>query len=142
MIRDARVLIAELQKTDEGRDAVRVLTESPIPRRIPKAFRAYAYGVVNGYQNVPVFGDTPLVRWRTDKIYDGLAKHPEFATLEVTKAVDMLNDLLENTPAEVHQTIPTDGVIVINNHLALHGRTAFNDPERHLFRLRFHQPHN
>jgi hypothetical protein len=117
-----------------------VLIDSPIPRRIPKAFRDYAHGLVNGYQHVPVFAGTPLVRWRTDKIYDGLAKRPEFATPAVTKAVDMLNDLLQNTPAEIHQTVPTDGVIIINNHIALHGRTAFTDPQRHLLRLRFHQP--
>jgi hypothetical protein len=140
MIRDARILVRELQKTPQGRDAVQVLIDSPIPRRIPKAFRDYAHGLVNGYQHVPVFAGTPLVRWRTDKIYDGLAKRPEFATPAVTKAVDMLNDLLQNTPAEIHQTVPTDGVIIINNHIALHGRTAFTDPQRHLLRLRFHQP--
>jgi alpha-ketoglutarate-dependent taurine dioxygenase len=54
----------------------------------------------------------------------------------------MLNDLLENSPAEVYQTVPTDGMIIIDNHIALHGRTAFSDPERHLFRLRFHEPSN
>jgi alpha-ketoglutarate-dependent taurine dioxygenase len=36
--------------------------------------------------------------------------------------------------------VPTDGVIVVNNHIALHGRTAFTDTTRHLLRIRFHEP--
>lgn len=58
----------------------------------------------------------------------------------VTNATEMINDLLENSPPEVCQKIPTDGVIIINNHIALHGRTPFRDTERHLLRLRFHEP--
>jgi hypothetical protein len=140
MIKDGRALISELEETPEGREAVRTLTESVVPRRIPKAFREYAYGLVSGYQHTPVFGDVPLVRWRTDKIYDGLVKRPEFATPEVVKAVDMVADRLDNGTAEVYQAVPTDGLILINNHIALHGRTAFSDPARHLLRLRFHDP--
>jgi hypothetical protein len=140
VIRDARVLVERLERTPEGRRAVQVLREAPVPRRIPKAFRPYAHGLVRGYQHVPVLADVPLVRWRTDKIYDGLAKRPECATPEVTAAVDLLNDLQENGEPEVRRTVPTDAMIIINNHLALHGRTAFRDPERHLLRLRFHEP--
>jgi alpha-ketoglutarate-dependent taurine dioxygenase len=47
---------------------------------------------------------------------------------------------LDNGTAEVYQAVPTDGLILINNHIALHGRTAFSDPARHLLRLRFHDP--
>ena len=140
MIRDGRVLISELEQTPEGREAVRTLTESVVPQRIPKAFRPYTYGLVNGYQHTSVFGCVPLVRWRTDKIYDGLTKRPEFATAQVVAAVDMVNDRLENGTAQVRQVVPTDGLIIINNHIALHGRTAFTDPGRHLLRLRFHEP--
>jgi alpha-ketoglutarate-dependent taurine dioxygenase len=36
--------------------------------------------------------------------------------------------------------VPTDGVLIIDNHIALHGRTEFQDSSRHLFRIRFHDP--
>jgi alpha-ketoglutarate-dependent taurine dioxygenase len=47
---------------------------------------------------------------------------------------------LANGPGEIRQVIPTDGILIIDNHIALHGRTAFTDPRRHLLRLHFHEP--
>jgi alpha-ketoglutarate-dependent taurine dioxygenase len=54
-------------------------------------------------------------------------------------ALDTLIELLEHGADEIRLVIPTDGLLIINNHIALHGRTAFTDPERHLLRLRFHE---
>jgi alpha-ketoglutarate-dependent taurine dioxygenase len=48
--------------------------------------------------------------------------------------------VLNNGHDEIRAVIPTDGILIINNHITLHGRTAFTDPERHLLRLRFHKP--
>jgi alpha-ketoglutarate-dependent taurine dioxygenase len=79
-------------------------------------------------------------RWRKHGIRKGIAAHPEYEIPEVRQALDTVIELLENGPDEIRQVIPTDGLLVINNHIALHGRTAFTDPERHLLRLRFHEP--
>jgi alpha-ketoglutarate-dependent taurine dioxygenase len=43
-------------------------------------------------------------------------------------------------PGEIRQVTPTDGILIIDNHIALHGRIAFTDPRRHLLRLRLHEP--
>lgn len=140
LIRDGRVVIKHLEETPQGRAAIRLLTEMKLPRRIPRAFRTYGDVGADGYHYTSVCSDKPLWRWREDGIRKGIAAHPEYDTPEVRRALDTLTELLENGPEEIRELIPTDGLLVVNNHVALHGRTAFTDPERHLLRLRFHEP--
>jgi hypothetical protein len=140
LLRDGRVVKKHLEETKEGRAAVRVLTRTSLPRRIPPAFHKFADVSPDGYLYASVFADEPLWRWRKNGIRKGLAAHPECETPEVRQALDMVMELLEEGPDEIRLVIPTDGLLVINNHIALHGRTAFTDPARHLLRLRFHKP--
>jgi hypothetical protein len=139
LIRDGRVVKKQLERTPEGRAAVRLLTETKLPRKIPEAFHKYGGVATDGYQYAPVFSDKPMWRWRKHGIRKGIAAHPEYEIPEVRQALDTVIELLENGPDEIRQVIPTDGLLVINNHIALHGRTGFTDPERHLLRLRFHE---
>lgn len=139
-LRDIRVIKKQLEETLGGRSVIRVLTETTLPKRIPTALRAGADVTADGYQYTPVFADTPLVRWRTHGLYKGLADRPEYDTPEVRTALDTVRDLLEKGDEELRQVIPTDGLLIVNNHIALHGRSAFTDPQRHLLRLRFHEP--
>jgi hypothetical protein len=139
LLRDGRVLKRQLEETPGGRAAVQLLTETKLPRRIPKAFHAYSDVSPDGFLYAPVLSDEPMWRWRQGGIRRGLAAHPEYGTPEIRKALDTLIQLLEHGPDEIRLVIPTDGILIINNHIALHGRTAFTDPERHLLRLRFHE---
>ena len=141
LIRDGRVVKQHLSETPEGRATVRLLTETKLPRRIPQAFRTQGYVTPDGYQYTPVLSDDkPMWRWRKQRVLKGIAAHPEYGTPEIRQALDTLIEFLQNGPDEIRQTIPTDGLLVVDNHIALHGRTAFTDPERHLLRLRFHEP--
>jgi hypothetical protein len=141
LMRDGRVVKEHLAETSEGVATVRLLTETKLPRRIPGAFRRYGYVTPDGYQYTPVLSDDkPMWRWRKHRILKGIAAHPEYDTPELRQALDTVIEFLQNGPDEIRQTIPTDGLLIVNNHIALHGRTAFTDPERHLLRLRFHEP--
>lgn len=140
LLRDGRVLKKQLEETPEGRAAIQILTETDLPRRIPKAFQEYSNVSPDGYLYAPVLSDTPMWRWRQGGIRRGIAAHPEYGTPEIREALDTLIDLLEHGPEEIRLVIPTDGILIIHNHIALHGRTAFTDPARHLLRLRFHGP--
>lgn len=145
MIRDGRNLISQLAATERGKAAVQVLSRTRLPSRIPRAFRAAGYASENGYQYSTVIGSLddatePLWRWRADKLYKGLEKFPEFDTPDIRGALDTVSDLLENGADEVHSVVPTDGIIIMNNHLILHGRTRFTDTARHLLRVRLHDP--
>jgi hypothetical protein len=139
LLRDGRVLKKQLEETPEGSAAVQLLTETKLPRRIPRAFRPYSDVSPDGYLYAPVLSDEPMWRWRQGGIRRGIAAHPECGTPEIHTALDTLIELLEHGADEIRLVIPTDGLLIINNHIALHGRTAFTDPERHLLRLRFHE---
>jgi len=141
LLRDGRIVKQQLEQTPEGREAVRVLTETKLPRRIPDAFKKYADVDENGYQYAPVLSDEePMWRWRKNGLRRGIAANPGCDTPEVQEALATVLDVLTNGPGEIRAVIPTDGILIINNHITLHGRTAFTDPERHLLRLRFHKP--
>jgi alpha-ketoglutarate-dependent taurine dioxygenase len=140
LIRDGRVVRSQLEETPEGRAAVRLLTEMELPRRVPEAFKKYANISPDGYLYAPVLAEKPMWRWRMKSIRRGVDAHPEYQTPEVRQALDAVIEQLTNGPGEIRLVIPTDGILIINNHITLHGRTAFTDPERHLLRLRFHEP--
>ena len=141
VLRDGRIVKQQLEQTPEGREAVRVLTETKLPRQIPDAFKKYADVAEDGYLYAPVLSDEePMWRWRKFGLRRGIAANPEYDTSEVQQALAALRDMLTNGPDEIRAVIPTDGILIINNHITLHGRTAFTDPERHLLRLRFHKP--
>lgn len=139
-LRDIRVIKKQLEETEEGRSAIKLLTETKLPKRIPQGHRKGADVAADGYQYSPVFADVPMVRWRTNGLYKGLAARPEYDTVEIRLALDSVRDLLENGTEELRQVVPTDGLLAVNNHVALHGRSAFSDPGRHLLRLRIHEP--
>jgi alpha-ketoglutarate-dependent taurine dioxygenase len=77
-------------------------------------------------------------RWRKDKIEQGLAAHPEYATPRVREALDTVADVLAKHEG-FRQVLPDDGLVIIDNHNSFHGRTAFTDSERHLLRIRFNE---
>lgn len=140
LVRDGRIIKKQLEETPEGRAAVQVLTGTSLPRRIPEAFKQYGNVADDGYLYAPVLAETPMWRWRKNGIRRGITAHPEYQTPEVQQALDAVLDKLDNGPDEIRLVIPTDGILIINNHIALHGRTAFDDPERHLLRVRLHEP--
>jgi hypothetical protein len=140
LIRDGRVVKSQLEETPAGRAAVRLLTEMKLPRWIPEALREYAEVSSDGYLYAPVLAERPMWRWLTKSIRRGVAAHPEYQTPEVRRALDAVIEQLANGPGEIRLVIPTDGILIVNNHITLHRRTAFTDPERHLLRLRFHEP--
>lgn len=135
--RDGRLLKKRLEETEEGRSAIRTLSEAKLPLRIPRAFRQKYDTPKGGYSYLPVLGELPMWRWRRDKIEHGLVKHPEYATPEVREALATVDKELENHRDEIRRPLPTDGIVIIDNHVAFHGRTAFSDPGRHLLRIRF-----
>jgi hypothetical protein len=141
LLRDGRILKKQLEQTSKGREAVRVLSETALPKRIPEAFKRYADLADDGNFYAPVVSDQePMWRWRKNGLRRGLASNPEYDTPEVRQALATVSDLLDSAPDEIRAVIPTDGILIVNNHITLHGRTAFTDPERHLLRLRFHKP--
>jgi alpha-ketoglutarate-dependent taurine dioxygenase len=139
LIRDGRIVLRQLGETEQGRAAIEALSQ-PLPRRVAAKFHPVADFAEDGLQYSPIFADTPLWRWARKNNRIGLERNPNYATPQVWRALATVTEQLHNNPDEMHARVPTDGVIVVNNHIALHGRTAFTDPTRHLLRIRFHEP--
>jgi alpha-ketoglutarate-dependent taurine dioxygenase len=138
-LQDGRGVKHRLEQTPAGRRAIQTLTRTHLPIRIPRSFRKkYGSTAADGYSYTPVLADKPMWRWRKDKIEQGLAEHPWCATPEVREALDTVSAVLADPTGEFRVALPTDALVIINNHVAFHGRTAFTDPDRHLLRIRFH----
>jgi len=83
-------------------------------------------------------GTSAFFRWRLDTMREGLEAHPGFCNEETMAALNDLADLINHPQSEFRGVLPADSLCIVNNHYMLHGRTGFQDPGRHLVRIRFH----
>jgi alpha-ketoglutarate-dependent taurine dioxygenase len=136
-LRDGRALTRRLEATADGRAALATLAGVPLPVRVPKSLRASGHTDADGYYLAPVLAGSRW-RWRRDKIEAGLAARPEHDTASLRAALGAVTRLLADPADDHRRPIPDDGVLIVDNHVTLHGRTAFTDTDRHLLRVRFH----
>jgi alpha-ketoglutarate-dependent taurine dioxygenase len=139
LIRDGRMLKNQLADTEKGRAAIEALSQV-LPRRVPKQYDYVAFLEQDGWQYSRILGDKPMWRWGKKNTSIAVRANPEYSTPQVWEAIATVSALLKNGPGEFRPALPTDGVLIIDNHIALHGRTEFQDSSRHLFRIRFHDP--
>jgi alpha-ketoglutarate-dependent taurine dioxygenase len=137
-LRDGRRVLARLAETAAGRDAVATLREVPLPMRVPKSLRGPGHTDEQGYYLAPVLGPGERWRWRRDKVEAGLAARPEHRTARVLAALEQVDRVLADPAEEIRLPIPDDALLLVDNHLTLHGRTGFTDTARHLLRIRYH----
>ena len=134
---DARALRSDIEKSD--RWIADVLSHTPLPFRVPSAF------VTSGDPDeieatlAPVFAATPYIRYRKDTLAEGLEHFPEYGSKDVRRALEAFEERLEVCPHMVEFFMPVDGLVVVDNHRALHARTSFQDSERHLLRIRVNE---
>jgi hypothetical protein len=137
---DGEDIYQTLQETEEGRKAFDLLSTTPVPFRVPAI---YAAGENNVEVNVAlVFGPAKrpgtrfTMRWRYDAIKKGLDARPELDTPALRAALALMNDVAENRAARFKDQLPTDTLMLADNHHMLHGRTTYTDERRHLVRIR------
>jgi alpha-ketoglutarate-dependent taurine dioxygenase len=132
---DVEDIVAELNKTEEGRAAYALLREAQVPFRVPSVYAAQDEQVELFY--APVFhGDGLAMRWRYDSIEKGLAARPDLATPELVGALRLLNSIIEERAPRFVRQLPDDTLLWADNHRTLHGRATYTDPGRHLIRIR------
>jgi alpha-ketoglutarate-dependent taurine dioxygenase len=133
LIQDGRAVVERLCRTEEGARAVAVLRGQTAPREVAANLRDVAWVRDDGFQHSNLLAELPMWRWT-------VGRTRKYAAPEVAEAITTVSRALRGDGGEVRLTVPTDAAIVIDNHIALHARTAFTDPERNLFRIRFHDP--
>jgi alpha-ketoglutarate-dependent taurine dioxygenase len=137
---DGEDIYLALQETAEGRAAFELLSTTPVPFRVPAV---YAAGDENVEVHVAtVFGPSTrpgarfTMRWRYDSIEKGMAARPDLVTPELRAALALMNDVAETKAARFKDQLPTDTLLLVDNHHMLHGRTTYTDERRHLIRIR------
>lgn len=133
---DARLVKSQLMATREGRDACNLLETQKLPFRIPSSFTSSGSSTCAEVTFSPIFCDTPYIRFRKDTLMEGLRLRPEYDSQEVRRAIDLIELIMDTSTDTFSASLPTDSFSIINNHVALHARTAFSDANRHLIRAR------
>ncbi|MGC4059469.1 MAG: TauD/TfdA family dioxygenase [Aquabacterium sp.] len=127
-----------LQSRPEGREALKVLGTHTFPFFISAGEGTQTGGTVT---TAPILGTQPAIRFRRDVIEKGFQAKPELDTPAARLAIATLLEAFQQCPALTTYSLPDDGIAICNNHRMLHGRTAFQDTDRHLVRVRMsHQP--
>jgi alpha-ketoglutarate-dependent taurine dioxygenase len=137
---DGEDIYNALQRTPDGAAAFELLSSTPVPFRVPAV---YAAGDENiEYYIAPVFGaptrkgDRFTMRWRYDAIKKGLDARPDLCTPALAEAVEIMHCVAEQEAVRFMEQLPTDTLMLADNHRMLHGRTTYTDERRHLIRIR------
>ena len=136
IICDGRQLKARLFETAAGRQAYELLSKTPLPFRIPTSFTQDARIESLEVIEAPIFAEKPFLRFRLDTLMAGLRLKPWLDTPEVRVAIQTLLETLQEKVETSVYSIADDEMCIVDNHVALHGRTSFDDPERHFIRVR------
>jgi hypothetical protein len=137
---DGEAIYQTLQASAEGRAAFDLLSTAQVPFRVPAVYAANDEQVE--VFTAPVFGPSTrpgarfTMRWRRDSIMKGLAARPEMDTPALRDAIEVMNHAAEHAAPRFMQQLPTDTLLLVDNHHMLHGRTTYEDERRHLIRIR------
>ncbi len=137
----ADALFGVLRSMPGGGECEKVLRETMVPFCVPDSFTTTGHAASNELFSGPVFGEHPMVRYRRDSVLDGSRVGTSTNTQQIKQAVDILRGALAQCQP---LTLPLrrGDLLIINNHLLLHGRTTFKDTKRLLLRVRIHANQN
>jgi alpha-ketoglutarate-dependent taurine dioxygenase len=103
------------------------------PIAIPDVFQSIQERII--YQ--PIIKESPFIRFRTDTILKGLDLANEPLESKPRKAFNFLKEEILNSNLIERFYLKKGQIIIIDNHRVLHGRSAFQDSNRLLLRIRF-----
>jgi len=133
---DGRFIIEELSRTDEGRKMLATFMHTEFPFRVPSVFTASASDDTVEVFMAPILADRPLIRYRRETLDKGVAASGKELTVDQTTAIEHLDKRLLDDDIACSFLIKEGEVAFANNHELLHSRSDFQDPNRHLIRVR------
>lgn len=137
---DGESIYTALQRTAAGRAAYDLLRDVPVPFQVPSVYAAsddsVEYHVATVFGAPRRAGDRFTLRWRYDAIKKGLVACPSMSTPALCDALALMNEAAEEDAARFREQLPTDTLLIADNHRMLHGRTTYTDEQRHLIRIR------
>ncbi|NMM25702.1 MAG: TauD/TfdA family dioxygenase [Glaciimonas sp.] len=138
---DARALRHAIEAKNK-RWIIEELHQRLLPFRVPSAFTTTQDSQDIQATIAPIFSDATSIRYRRDTLLDGLRYFPEYGDSDIVKALDAFDFELKNIKVAAEVFMPKDSLMFIDNHTALHARTAFVDRSRHLLRIRLQKDEN
>jgi len=128
-------LLTALLESSAGSRCVKTLSHAKISFLIPPIF---VTDPKKSFVKAAIFGKTPFIRYRADTLQPELIKgYSAGERHEIIESLDFLRKRIENFSHTTEISLNDGDLLFINNHRKLHGRTAFEDKSRCLFRIRF-----
>jgi alpha-ketoglutarate-dependent taurine dioxygenase len=137
---DGRFVVEELSQTPEGQKILTTLMHARFPFRVPSIFTASATDQTVEVFMAPILADKPFIRYRRETLDKGVAATGQELTDDQLAAINYLDQRLRAEDIAYSFLINQGEVAFANNHELLHSRSDFNDPNRHLIRVRMN-PH-
>lgn len=127
-------IIAELKASSLGKKILDILSNSNYPFIIPSVFKKkdndeaeFNYGkIISGNH----------IRFRVDTVLKAINQLPHYCSQEQINAFNIFTDLIRSTNKTRRFYLEQGDCVFINNKTTLHGRSSFEDYERHLLRIR------
>ena len=129
-------LLSELRKTKEGLRAEEQLRTKKYPFAVPSVFREGHKSQDKNLHAKDYILTEDSIRFRNDVIQRSLNIDPQLIDEDQYEALDILQNIVDHSKGVKRLMLEVGDLIIINNKTMLHGRTAFEDPDRHLLRVR------
>lgn len=130
-------ILQEFQSSEENYRYEEILRNTDFPFIVPNVFKKderkekeYSFG--------PILRKNEI-RFRVDTFEKAILSNPELCTEEQIEAFNVLKSTILNSEKLQKISLENRDLIFINNKTMLHGRSAFEDPERHLLRIRMNK---
>ncbi|MFY0593567.1 TauD/TfdA family dioxygenase [Roseivirga sp.] len=130
-------ILNELRSDPSVEKYEKLLREEDYPFVVPNVFkkneseeREYNWG--------PILRENEI-RFRVDTFEKAIAENPDFCTAEQIEAYQVLKKIILESANIKRFYLEDRDLIFINNKTMLHGRNSFQDPERHLLRIRLNK---
>lgn len=125
---------------DTGRESIKLLSSIAWPFRVPTVFTKRRSEDDVEWICAPILSDKPRIRFRYDLIASGLKYISSGPLPDRERALSHFRRVL-NESACVSVPLARGDLLVLNNHVILHGRSPFDDFERLLLRVRLSTTH-
>ena len=133
-------LLKILSQSADGRKCIRLLRETRFPFQVPTAFTKDRLDSVVEWITAPILSGDGKFRYRHDLIVSALEHGVTALSPDSQWAIAQTARELEKlTPRSFF--LRSGDLLVLNNHRVLHGRTAFEDRDRMLLRVRLATAH-
>ncbi|MBC7907878.1 MAG: TauD/TfdA family dioxygenase [Rhodospirillaceae bacterium] len=126
-------MLKQLSAEQDGSRCIEILKANNFPLRTPDAFSA-----VEQVLSAPLLGTEPMVRFRYDSVIEGFNAKPDLDSPERRWALEYFFEFAQMRAERMQVLAVRDQLAVVDNRNALHARTHYADPHRHLIRARLH----